>query len=608
MKKKLGGCLLVLVVIVAGVFFWLRRQALDSEQLVERLRDRITSAIGLPVEWEDLQWSGMNGIAVNGFRVLGSSGAGDEELVSAKSATIRWNWLNAVVGTVGSFDVKLEDARFHIRHSPDHGWNFEPREDAEAKSTKPTAVDDEPNSTRERSSRIDVKIEAAPVVVEVEEEEWGKWVVRTDSALAVSLRGEDEPDRWTGMVRGTLKIDEGTIPPNVVPEDTLLARFLIPVQPASSELHADLAFDIAPNRFVISSVATPSVKFSDASHGIEAGPFSVEVNRDATGHSTTESLSLESLEVGMTDWSSPGIAALRIPWTAPPEGPLAFSLTNVRFQEGEHRFALAGIHIPAVTFAARGLPWLRILTKQDTWGMEDLKISAEFAVRPEEETYSWKEGKLLFSEGRGGSIASSGHYHGTGDPEWSITTQVDRFPLPEQSADGQVYNTGIFSGTMTWGEANKPGEAAVLTGQGKIKLTSGEIGAIRMLGRIDEVLKLEEIATSPFETLSFAFLHQSDRLEIDDFILKSDLLNLSGEGSYTASGKVDIDLLTQPSEKLADAISSERGAPIIRSLSKSNDLRIRITGDLDSPDYSINPGEGVEIPIGEILEGLIKKD
>jgi hypothetical protein len=112
------------------------------------------------------------------------------------------------------------------------------------------------------------------------------------------------------------------------------------------------------------------------------------------------------------------------------------------------------------------------------------------------------------------------------------------------------------------------------------------------------------VAHSRFSSLSFDFKHEDDSLAIQGLDFKSGLLDLHGEGKYTADGKIDVTVVAQSSSQLVELMRTRKAKTLMGALDKAEPSEIRIFGPLESPSYSIIPGEGMTIPLDEILSNL----
>jgi hypothetical protein len=145
---------------------------------------------------------------------------------------------------------------------------------------------------------------------------------------------------------------------------------------------------------------------------------------------------------------------------------------------------------------------------------------------------------------------------------------------------------------MTWGKNR--------AGAGEVVLNDGEIGSIRLLGGIDRLLDLKDLAHSSFDEFSFHFQLLEDAVEISNLALKSPVLKMNGKGSYGPGQNVNIEIDATPGKDLADAVKSETASNIIQGIAGgSGPVTVQIKGDLDNPSYRFIAGEGMKIPIGK---------
>ncbi|MCG3198400.1 MAG: hypothetical protein GHCLOJNM_02899 [bacterium] len=593
------------ILVVVAALIWYRRPYLDPKQLLDTVRGRIEESIGRSVEFKEAELAGLEGIEITGLRIPSAAWDGGLLLLEAERASARWKWLGALMGGLTRIECEIDKPRVRLAYHPERGWNWEAEQPTRERSESMEDTSP-PRGTNRARGRMRIGIQAKDLDLELAHPDWNAWRVAAPRTSTVELvRSGDHMGSWALTTEAEVR--SGSLPatfPSLSPfNNNLLATF----SPAAARLSLNAEGHWTAETYELQSRGEKGLEYQGPGFNLSVDRFRFALRRGPGEPTRLESAALDVARVELANWASPLVAQMRMPWTEPPSGPMRFEVRNLQVIEDRLSLTVDGVRIESVTFAARDLPWLRILTRRELWGLRDVTLKTTLDFRDRGRRCDWSGGQISLDGGKGGTVITQGFFRGGEGSEWQARTQVSRYPVPSQEVEGQVFEPGVLSGEMTWGEVRTRDGGITLSGKGKIVLEGGEIGAVRMLGRIDEILDVEAIARSRFETLSFHFDHDGTRLKIDNLNLRSKLLELEGGGVYGGGGEIEIDLVGRPSQELAATMKKRSAAVLVGAISSSGRIAVKIRGNLDHPEYEFIPGEGVEIPIQDILEEITGK-
>jgi hypothetical protein len=608
MKRKLLWLMALLLLAAAGAVVWIRLFYLKPDQLLKTLQARLEASLGRHVEMDSANLVGVDQLHVQGLRIADPSPNASKNLLEAKSATVTWKWIGALVGRASSFRASLEEPALHLAHDRILGWNFDlpERESAHAKVGLASPEDQERKKAKPKTG-MNLEAQAEESTILLDHEEWGRWELQFPEIVRLDLQRKASGTEGSLSVSGSAQLKAGSVPAPIHGLSPFVQNLFETFNPSGASLGFSIEANWGAGKLEIVSKGPTGLKYSGPDHEVSIDRFRLATSRIEAQGISIDSAALDLAQVKLSSWNNPVISHLRIPWTGPPQGPLQFQCHDLLYRDGKLDLRVSGAQIEAVTFAARDLPWLKILSRRELWGLAKVGLEGHLTFSPQLNQCDWSGAKILFASGELGQIESKGFFRGGPQSEWVVTAVVDRCPIPAQEIEGKVFEPGVLSGEMTWGEEKASAGGIPLIGKGKIILHNGEIGAVRMLGRIDEVLNVEAIAHSRFETLSFNFEHSQNHLKVSELELKSNLLNLTGAGSYGSNHEINVQVTAKPSAELAASMRTKPAATIVGAFANAENLTIRITGELDQPVYEIVPGEGVSIPIQELIQGLGKK-
>lgn len=476
------------------------------------------------------------------------------------------------------------------------GWNFLRNIPVPAEGRVESDHGGEPSG--KRSFRLEVR--AVDTTVRVRDPKWGSWKTRLEGETLLVFEKEAATDSRRFTLAGASQVSGG------LPEETLaeLSGVLRNLYETTRISQGSLSFDVQagiwPDRWEIASKISPSVVFDSGAASCSVDRFRVAANRRPGASLTLSAAAVEKAIFHVDTWDNPFVAGLEIPWKEAPTGPLNLTCRDLKYDAEAIHFHIGDVEIEEVTISADSLPWLQVCSQQQDWRLSRVSLASSFAIAPRNRRVEWKGGEILLSGGSAGSIRLDGHYLDGEKKEWQVTLGLEKFPTPAQTLMDDSYSLGNLSGKMTWGESLSQDGSPRVTGNGRVVLNNGEIGAIRLLGGIDKILDLEGLGHSSFQEFAFDFNLVADLLTIDRLSLESPVLRMTGQGSYGPGSEVDLEVSALPGQELASTIRSETAASIIRGIANgAGPLKVRISGDLDRPDYQFIAGERMRIPLGD---------
>lgn len=603
MRHRLLLLLLLVILMAGGAALWFRFAYLQPDRILETLQQRIQEALGLPVELEAVEMEGMDRIHIQGIRVLDPMDG--SEIFKAQEAKGKLRWISSLVGRTATLETSLESAGMHLRHDATRGWNLSPVITSAPVFT-PSGEEDPGHPLRGLKAGLKLRLHAGEFQLDLLHDLWGEWMFHFPTPVDAELvHGPNDGGRLQ-LAMG-VAVEKGSLP-NPLPLPPGFANNLVrALDPTGASLTCSLGISWKGGKVDLQSVGANALVYRGASHEISVDRFRLSGEIGEGTRVILQSASLESARASLASWRNPVLSSLRVPWTQPPEGPLSFNCGKLVYTPEALSVDVSGISIQSVTLDAQNLPWLRILTQRELWGLKEVEVGAELEMKSHPESCEWKNGTIVLSGGKGGRIGTQGFFRGGLEPQWEVTSRVEGFPVPAQQLGGQTLEPGLLSAEMTWGEKKDRDGRFHLSGSGHIVLNEGEIGSVRLLGRIDELLNLTEVAHTRFSSLSFDFKHENDSLVIRGLDFKSSLLDLRGEGTYTGDGQIDVTVTAQSSAKLVDLLRTRKAKTLIGALDQADPTEIRIFGLLEDPSYSIVPGEGMTIPLDEILSNFQEK-
>lgn len=599
MRKKILIALFLILAGLVGGAVWIRYSYLQPSHVQETIRNLLRKSLGLPIEVASAELLGVDRLKISGFRAWTPDKG--ELLLSCDSGEVRWRWIASLVGRTAHLESQLRSPFISLRHSAEQGWNFQQKGSV---PRQPGTAEAPEEKSPERRIGMRLQNRTQDLHLQMDHETWGNWDIR--------FPGESlfdwfyQPDSSSGKLAAILeaKVQSGTVPLPMEGLSPFENALLATLAPSSSRLKASMDAQWHDGGFVIQSVGSNSIHYSSDSYDLLIDRFRVAGIMGQDEKTIINGATLDNSAIHFASWNSPMIARLRIPWSGFPEGPLDFRCPLLRYTPGNLDVSLADIRIRSVTIATSDLPWLRILTQTERWRLNEAVLGTHLKLEIESGDCEWDQGEITIDGGKGGTIRTRGKYRSGPPSTWEVTTDVQKFPIPRQQIDALSFEPGILTAQMTWGESHSQTGGRTLLGEGNIVLEDGEIGAIRMLGKIDELLDLAEVAHSRFSRLSFNFKHSNGSLAIDNLSLKSNLLDLEGHGVYQAGNIVDVTVNAQTSALLVEMIRIRKARTILQAIDQAESLQIRISGNLEDPTYTLVPGEGMVLPIEDLIRSF----
>jgi hypothetical protein len=130
-----------------------------------------------------------------------------------------------------------------------------------------------------------------------------------------------------------------------------------------------------------------------------------------------------------------------------------------------------------------------------------------------------------------------------------------------------------------------------LRGSGALLLNEGNLGEMNLLKGLGSLLFTPEFRKIVFKELGGDFVIENGLLYTSNLEVKSDEVNLSGEGSVDFAGNLDFTLNAQFNPDLIQDSRSLK-KPITSIFSTASGLVIKLTGNVQKPKYKVIPVTG----------------
>lgn len=434
-------------------------------------------------------------------------------------------------------------------------------------------------------------------VIWVRDQERGECRIPFSEVAVLEFRSNQNSESKSLRINGKGLI-HARLEPTTIDALPLALRDLVTVVGFAPEFEIGIEGSLHGEGWEIASRQNPGIVLDSTESDLLLSRFRFAGRKEVDGKFSFETAAIESATIQSSSWNHPAIERLKVPWTEPPQGSLTLGIHDFQFGSDKVQCSLSGIHIEETTLSIEALPWLKVLTPKQGWKLSDVDLSGALTYSIPDGAIRWDSGKIVFQSGQGGRIETSGSYEREPQTEWSVAATVHDFPVPQAMTGKVEVAPGILSGEMKWVETVPPRSDPLFLAEGTVRLQDGEIGAIRLFGGLDDLLEDEGILSSPFSRFSFNFDLKEDRIGISDLRLESEILDLAGTGSYGPGRKLELDLEIRPTMKLAETLRDATSSLLASGVAESKDpLKVRATGTLENPAYSITFGEGMKIPI-----------
>jgi len=602
--KRILLAILLIVFVVSAIAYWVYSSQLQPKKVQILVQQKVEEAIGRPIEIGTIRGRGMLGYEIENIRIQGKEG--EKDFFTAKSAKISWGWPGAVLA--GNLDLKVELVHpiFTIRRTAE-GWVVPtaktPRLVGESTKEDESAAKQRAKDSNESSPKHSIHLVLNNSLFVLEDEKWGEWEVRFDNEAEIDFsQGKSDSGLAKLILQGSPTVSGTFLEGSFDRLGRFPQKILTTVDPHDVKGEMAIAAEWDSKRWQIGSLEDAEVtnKIQTPRSSLEIGSFRLAGTRSDSSYALDD-ISLTGAIFRHDTWDNPIVKDLRIPWTAPPRGELEIRIEELGAGPDSLLFHVVGVHIESATLDLERLPWLAIVSHNKQWNLANMELESRFRVDKDYNRWDWSDLRLLFSEGREGEILSRGYFDERDGFQWKVDTRIERLPLPDQVFEEETFEVGTLSGTMSWGETRVASEGFVRSGSGSVSIKGGEIGSIRLLGQLEELTQTEKVGHSKFENLSFDFDYSEDKVEIENLNIRSSILDLTGNGVYDSSGKIEVNVAAEPSKGLIEILDREKAESILASLGKSGPVDIRITGSLDSPDYTIIPRGKIRIPLGDLL-------
>ncbi|HEY5792243.1 MAG TPA: AsmA family protein [Chthoniobacterales bacterium] len=262
----------------------------------------------------------------------------------------------------------------------------------------------------------------------------------------------------------------------------------------------------------------------------------------------------------------------------------------------------------------------QILSETDVRGTlqaEEIFLAQHFVIRHAKADYTFSGEQLNLSpitaELAQGAIKGIANVQ-TVTREASIALTLDQAQVPtllEEAGLPSEGSRGVLAGNLEL--AGILGKDETYAGQGAFSLTSGTLQPLDFIRKVGEVLQIDELQLLQLETASLRVAIGHRRTQIEELVLKSKNLILSGTGPVRFDGRLNLNAQLKINEKLQRNLQGLLNRNFTESdLPGYKQLTFKITGTLSKPNTDdllekLTGIRGLSGEVGNFLQGLFRK-
>ncbi len=301
-----------------------------------------------------------------------------------------------------------------------------------------------------------------------------------------------------------------------------------------------------------------------------------------------------------------------------PAGP---AIKGPAFRAELERFRLAGGAVVFIDAKSRPVLSLdkvdidaRILEgrkAEGTFYVARMEVSSSLKPNKIGGPFSW-DGKALDLPAikgmlAGGNLTGSYRVETGGEPSYALAATLDGVLLKKLFEDAHVEpgkTDGQLQGTLNL--TGDPRNSDSLAGKGHFELVSARLRPMEFLVKLGELFQIDELQLLKLHDAKVDLTIGNERVTIDDLILKSENLIITGTGPVKFNGKLDIHARLLVNAKLQRQLKGVLGNNFVESENPGyRQLPFTVTGKMDNPRTDLLD-KIIGVKIGSEVPGILK--
>lgn len=225
--------------------------------------------------------------------------------------------------------------------------------------------------------------------------------------------------------------------------------------------------------------------------------------------------------------------------------------------------------------------------------------------------FSW-DGKVLDFPAiqgmlAGGNLSASYRLDIGKEPSYALAASLEGVLLKKLVEDAHVEpgkTDGQLRGTLNL--SGDPRHSDSLEGKGHFELVSARLRPMEFLVKLGELLQIDELQLLKLHEARVDLTIEDERVKIDDLILKSENLIITGTGPIKFNGKLDLDARLLVNAKLQKQLKGLLGNNFVESeIPEYRQVTFDVTGRVDNPQTNLlDKITGVKMGGG--VQGILK--
>ncbi len=255
------------------------------------------------------------------------------------------------------------------------------------------------------------------------------------------------------------------------------------------------------------------------------------------------------------------------------------------------------------------------MAAEGTFEVGRLTLSGSLKPRKLSGPFTWNVRDLDAPDIRGtlagGDIRGSYHLAGGAEPSFKLTLQLNGVMLKKLAEDAAI-EPGRTQGTLQGDLAlsGDPRSSNSLAGGGHFQLDDAKLRPWDFIVKLGELLQVEELQLLQLSAAKADFTVRDKRVILDDVLLKSENLILTGRGPIRFTGRMNIDAELMVNRKLQGQLKGLLGKGFVASDDPDyQKLPFEITGKISSPKTDLLDkltGFNIGQDVGGLLQNIFK--
>ncbi len=251
------------------------------------------------------------------------------------------------------------------------------------------------------------------------------------------------------------------------------------------------------------------------------------------------------------------------------------------------------------------------MTVEGTFYVARMEVAGALKPKKIGGPFTW-DGQVLNLPGvvgtlAGGNLTADFRVVALGEPSFTLGAKLDGVLLKKLVEDANVEpgkTDGELMGTLEL--AGDPRRSDTLTGRGHFELVSAQLRPMEFLVKVGELFQIDELQLLKLHDAKVDLTIADEKVQIDDLILKSENLILTGKGPVRFNGKLKIEARLLVNSKLQDKLKGLLGDKFVESeVPDYRQLPFSVTGRIDNPKTDLLD-KITGIKMGNEVPGLLK--